>query len=240
MKYPRVLLKLSGEALAGKGGEKKGGIDRKAVGFIADQVAGAVGETGVQMAIVVGGGNILRGAKAEDIGVSRVTGDFMGMLATMINAIALQSHLEERGLATRLMTAMAANQVAEPYIRRRAIRHLEKGRIVILAGGTGNPFFSTDTAAALRAAETGANVLLKATGVDGIYTVDPKIDPNAKFLPELDYRDFLDRGLGVMDMTAVQLARERKLPIIVFKVNTPGALGLAVRGEKIGSLITGE
>jgi uridylate kinase len=240
MKYDRVLLKLSGEALAGAGGEKKGGIDRKAVGFIADEVAGVVGETSVQLAIVVGGGNILRGASAEDIGVSRVTGDFMGMLATMINAIALQSHLEERGLVTRLMTAMAANQVAEPYIRRRAIRHLEKGRVVILAGGTGSPFFSTDTAAALRAAETGADVLLKGTGVDGVYTSDPKIDPKARFLPELDYRTFLDQDLGVMDATAVQLARERSLPIIVFNMSTPGALLMAVRGEKIGSLITGK
>ena len=240
MKYNRVLLKLSGEALAGEGGEKAGGIDRKAVGFIADEIAGTIGETGVQLAIVVGGGNILRGAKAEDIGVSRVTGDFMGMLATMINAIALQAHLEERGLPTRLMTAMAANQVAEPYIRRRAIRHLEKGRVVILAGGTGNPFFSTDTAAALRAAETGADVLLKATGVDGVYTSDPKIDASARFLPELDYRTFLDNDLMVMDATAVQLARERSLPIIVFRIWEPGALLRVVKGEKVGSLITRE
>ncbi len=240
MKYRRVLLKLSGEALAGKGCEKAGGIDRKAVGFISDEITSAIGETGVQIAVVVGGGNILRGARAEDIGVSRVTGDFMGMLATMINSLALQAHLEERGLTTRLMTAMAANQVAEPYIRRRAIRHLEKGRVVILAGGTGNPFFSTDTAAALRAAEIGADALLKGTGVDGVYTADPKIDPAARFLPELDYRTFLEQGLGVMDMTAVQLARERDLPIIVFNIWEPGAFLRIIRGEKLGSLITGE
>jgi len=239
MKYGRVLLKLSGEAFAGRGGERKGGIDREAVGFIADEVASVVRETGVQIAIVVGGGNILRGARAEDIGVSRVTGDFMGMLATMINALALQAHLEERGLTTRLMTAMAANQVAEPYIRRRAIRHLEKGRVVILAGGTGNPFFSTDTAAALRAAELAADALLKGTGVDGVYTSDPKIDPSARFLPELDYKMFLDQGLGVMDATAVQLARERKLPIIVFNIWEQAALVRIIRGEKLGSLITG-
>ena len=240
MKYARILLKLSGEAFAGRGGEKKGGIDREAVGFIAEEVAGVIAETGAQIAIVVGGGNILRGARAEDIGVPRVTGDFMGMLATMINALALQAHLEARGLTTRLMTAMAANQVAEPYIRRRAIRHLEKGRAVILAGGTGNPFFSTDTAAALRAAEIGADVLLKGTGVDGVYTADPKIDPNAKLIPELDYRRFLEEGLGVMDATAVQLARERRLPIIVFNLWVPGALLRLVRGEKLGSLIAGE
>ncbi|MEO0181684.1 MAG: UMP kinase [candidate division WOR-3 bacterium] len=240
MKYTRVLLKLSGEALAGKGGEKKGGIDRNAVGFIADEIASAIKETGVQIAVVVGGGNILRGARAEDIGVPRVTGDFMGMLATIINALALQAHLEERGLTTRLMTAMAANQVAEPYICRRAIRHLEKGRVVILAGGTGNPFFSTDTAAALRAAEIGADVLLKGTSVDGVYTADPKLDSEARFLPELDYKTFLEQGLGVMDMTAVQLARERKLPIVVFNIWEPGALLRIIKGEKIGSLISGK
>ncbi len=240
MKYSRILLKLSGEALAGKGGEKKGGIDREAVGFIAEEIAGAIKETGSQIAIVVGGGNILRGARADDIGVPRVTGDFMGMLATMINALALQAHLEERGLTTRLMTAMAANQVAEPYIRRRAIRHLEKGRVVILAGGTGNPFFSTDTAAALRAAEMGANALLKGTGVDGVYTADPKIDPAARFLPELDYKTFLKSDLRVMDATAVQLLRERGLPVIVFKIWEPEALVRIIKGERIGSLITGE
>ncbi|MGC8893982.1 MAG: UMP kinase [candidate division WOR-3 bacterium] len=240
MKYNRVLLKLSGEALAGKGGERVGGIDREAVAFVTGEIDSAIEGTGAQIAIVVGGGNILRGARAEDIGVSRVTGDFMGMLATMINALALQAHLEAHGLVTRLMTAMAANQVAEPYIRRRAIRHLEKGRVVILAGGTGNPFFSTDTAAVLRAAEIGANVLLKGTSVDGVYTADPKLDSTARFLPELNYKTFLDQGLGVMDMTAVQLARERKLPIVVFNIWKPGALLMIIRGEGLGSLIAGE
>ena len=232
--YKRVLLKLSGEMLAG---EKEGGIDRKTLELVSDEIAACIEETGVQMAVVVGGGNILRGASASDIGVSRVTGDFMGMLATLINSIALRSHLERRGITTRVMTAMAANQVAEPYIRLRAIRHLEKGRCVILAGGTGNPFFSTDTAAALRAAEIGAEVLLKGTRVDGVYTSDPEKDPGARLLERLDYKAYLDAELGVMDQTAVQLAKERGLPIVVFNFTVPGNLCSAVKRERVGSLI---
>ncbi len=228
----RVLLKLSGAVLGGE----EGGLSRKVLEEVSQSISQAAAQ-GVQVAVVLGGGNILRGAQANEIGVDRVTGDYMGMLATLINALALQSHLERRGAVVRVMSAIAAHQVAEPYIRRRAIRHLEKGRVVLLAGGTGNPFFSTDTAAVLRAAEIEAQEVLKATSVDGVYTADPKRNADAELLPQLTYNDFLRRELGVMDATAVQLAKERGLPIVVFNVTKPGNLLRALLGERVGSVI---
>jgi uridylate kinase len=232
-RYRRVLLKLSGEALAGK---QDYGIDLEVVDAIARQVK-AVHEMGVEVALVVGGGNIFRGLAASDQGFDRATGDYMGMLATVINALALQDALERDGLPARTMTAIQMPQVAEPYIRRRAVRHLEKGRVVILAAGTGNPYFTTDTTAALRAAEIEADVILKATKVDGVYTADPKKDPAATRFDRLDYLEALNRGLAVMDSTALTFCMDNDIPIVVFDLLKEGNIERAVRGDKIGTLV---
>ncbi|HEV2952879.1 MAG TPA: UMP kinase [Candidatus Dormibacteraeota bacterium] len=234
-RYRRILLKLSGEALAG---DREYGIDLEMVRTIAAQVK-HVHELGVQVGLVVGGGNIFRGLAASERGFDRTTGDYMGMLATVINALALQDALENIGLPARTMTAIQMPQVAEPYIRRRAVRHLEKGRAIILAAGTGNPYFSTDTTAALRGVEIEAEVILKATKVDGVYTSDPKLDPSATKLVHLDYLEVLNRGLGVMDRTAVTLCMENNVPIVVFDLLTPGNIERVVMGEQIGTLVGG-
>ena len=234
-KYRRVILKISGEGLCKSGGF---GLDPQEVTRIAKE-ASAVAATGVQMAIVIGGGNFIRGQTLASAGhVQRATGDYMGMLATCINALALQDTLEDMGVPTRVLSAIEAKAVAEPFIRRRAIRHLEKGRIVILAGGTGNPFFTTDTCAALRASELGANVLLKATKVDGVFSADPNKDASAQRFERLTYTEVLTRQLRVMDMTAVSLCMESNIPIIVFNMKKPGNIGRVVAGEDIGTLIT--
>jgi uridylate kinase len=232
-KFSRVVLKLSGEALMGDLGY---GIDPQVATFIARQIEGVVAH-GVQVAVVVGGGNIVRGMEASAQGVDRVTGDYMGMLATMINALALRDALERRGVQCRVQSAIAMHQVAEPFIPRRAIRHMEKGRVVILGAGTGNPFFTTDTTAALRAAEVGAEVLLKATKVDGIYTADPKKDPNAQRLHHLNYLEVLNRGLQVMDNTALTLCMDNRTPIVVFDLLTEGSIESVVMGDDIGTLV---
>ncbi len=232
-KYNRVLLKLSGEAL---GGARDYGIDLEVVRTIAAQIK-RVHEMGVQIALVVGGGNIFRGLAASNQGFDRATGDYMGMLATVINALALQDALERSGIPARTMTAIQMPQVAEPYIRRRAVRHLEKGRVVILAAGTGNPYFTTDTTAALRAVEMEADVILKATRVDGVYTADPKRDPKAVMLPRLDYLEVLNRGIEVMDNTALTLCMDNNVPIVVFNLLTPGNIERVVLGEEIGTLV---
>jgi uridylate kinase len=232
-KYNRVLLKLSGEAL---GGERDYGIDLEVVRTIAAQIK-RVHEMGVQTALVVGGGNIFRGLAASNQGFDRATGDYMGMLATVINALALQDALERTGIPARTMTAIQMPQVAEPYIRRRAVRHLEKGRVVILAAGTGNPYFTTDTTAALRAVEIEADVILKATRVDGVYTADPKRDPKAVMLPRLDYLEVLNRGIEVMDNTALTLCMDNDVPIVVFNLLTPGNIERVILGEEIGTLV---
>jgi uridylate kinase len=232
-KYNRVLLKLSGEAL---GGARDYGIDLSVVQTIAGQVK-RVHEMGVQTALVVGGGNIFRGLAASELGFDRATGDYMGMLATVINALALQDALERTGIPARTMTAIQMPQVAEPYIRRRAVRHLEKGRVVILAAGTGNPYFTTDTTAALRAVEIEADVILKATRVDGVYTADPKVDPTAVKLDHLDYLEVLNRGIEVMDNTAVTLCMDNNVPIIVFNLLIPGNIERVILGEEIGTLV---
>jgi uridylate kinase len=235
--FKRVILKLSGEALAG---EKGFGIDPDVLRSIAVQVE-EVQLLNVQVAIVVGGGNIWRGAPAGERGMDRATADYMGMLATVLNALALQDALECRGVDTRVQTAIEMSQVAEPYIRRRAIRHLEKGRIVIFAGGTGNPYFSTDTTAALRAAEIEAEVILLAKGkVDGVYDDDPLTNPAAKKFTELTYIDLLNRGLGVMDSTAASLCMDNKIPLIVFGLNKSGNIKRVLSGEKIGTYVKGE
>ena len=231
--FRRILLKLSGEALLGSRGF---GVDPETVYRIAQEVHD-VHQLGVQVAIVVGGGNFIRGVAASAQGVDRVVADHMGMLATVINALALQDALEKRGSATRVVTAIEMREVAEPFIRRRAIRHIEKGRVVVLAGGTGNPYFSTDTAAALRAMELKAEVILKATKVDGVYDADPKKVPGAKMFAQIKYLDVLSRGLAVMDTTAISMCMDNSLPIIVFNLNVPGNLGRVVLGEKIGSLV---
>ena len=231
--FRRILLKLSGEALLGSRGF---GVDPETVHRIAQEVHD-VHQLGVQVAIVVGGGNFIRGVAASAQGVDRVVADHMGMLATVINALALQDALEKRGSATRVVTAIEMREVAEPFIRRRAIRHIEKGRVVVLAGGTGNPYFSTDTAAALRAMELKAEVILKATKVDGVYDADPKKVPGAKMFAQIKYLDVLSRGLAVMDTTAISMCMDNSLPIIVFNLNVPGNLGRVVLGEKIGSLV---
>ena len=231
--YRRVILKLSGEAL---GGERDYGIDFEVVRTIAAQIK-RVHEMGVQTALVVGGGNIFRGLAASNQGFDRATGDYMGMLATVINALALQDALERTGIPARTMTAIQMPQVAEPYIRRRAVRHLEKGRVVILAAGTGNPYFTTDTTAALRAVEIEADVILKATRVDGVYTADPKRDPKAVMLPRLDYLEVLNRGIEVMDNTALTLCMDNDVPIVVFNLLTPGNIERVVLGEEIGTLV---
>jgi len=232
---PRVLLKLSGEALLG---ERSYGVDPAFCSFIAGQVAAAVA-AGVQVGIVVGGGNIFRGLAAAARGMDRATGDYIGMLATVMNGLALQDALERVGVPTRVMTAIAMNEVAEPYIRRRAIRHLEKGRVTIFVAGTGNPYFTTDTAAALRAVEIGATVLLKATKVDGVYDADPLKHPGAQRYSELTYADVLSDRLQVMDATAVSLCMENDLPIVVFDLNAPDNVRRAALGERVGTLIHG-
>src|SRR6058998_1177150 len=234
-KYGRILLKLSGEALGGEGGT---GIRPEAVQDMAEQIR-EVRELGVQVVVVVGGGNIFRGLSGSERGIERATGDYMGMLATVINALALQDALEKIGVATRVQTAITMAQVAEAFIRRRAVRHLEKGRVVIFGGGTGNPFFSTDTAAALRANEIGAEVILKATKVDGIYTSDPKKNPEAKRFPHISYLEALQKQLKVMDSTAFSMCMDNKMPIIVFDLFKPHNLRRVVLGEKVGTLVTG-
>ncbi|HKC18428.1 MAG TPA: UMP kinase [Candidatus Dormibacteraeota bacterium] len=232
-RYNRVLLKLSGEAL---GGNRDYGLDLQTVEAIASQVK-RVHQMGVQIAVVVGGGNIFRGLAATELGFDRATGDYMGMLATVINALALQDALERAGIPARTMTAIQMPQVAEPYIRRRAVRHLEKGRVVILAAGTGNPYFTTDTTAALRAVEIEADVILKATKVDGVYTADPKRDPTATKFERLGYLEVLNRGIEVMDNTALTLCMDNDVPIVVFNLLTPGNIERVVVGEEIGTLV---
>ena len=232
-RYRRVLLKLSGEAFSVPGGE---GLDSSQVAFVAQESSRAA-SLGVQLSIVVGGGNVVRGTVLSRMGVDRATADYMGMLATVINGMALQDALERLGLETRLLTAIEMRAVAEPFIRRRALRHLEKGRIVILAAGTGNPYFTTDTAAALRAAELGAEVLLKATQVDGVYSGDPLQDPAARRYDRLTYVEVINRHLRVMDATAVTLCWENHLPIVVFKLREPGNILRAIQGEPIGTVI---
>ncbi|HVQ75772.1 MAG TPA: UMP kinase [Candidatus Binatia bacterium] len=234
--YRRILLKLSGEALAGNRGY---GIDPGTLGRIAVEIREVVA-LGVEMAVVIGGGNIFRGIAASAGGMERATGDYMGMLATVINALALQDAVEKAGVATRVLSAIEMRAVAEPYIRRRAIRHLEKGRVVVFAAGTGNPFFTTDTAGALRAVEIGAEVILKATKVDGIYTADPAKDPQATKLPRIGYIEVLNRGLQVMDTTAISLCMENKLPIVVFDLTRRGNIGRIVMGEPVGSVVSGD
>ncbi len=232
--YRRVLLKLSGEALMG---EQTYGIDPA----VAAQIARDVGEIralGVETAIVIGGGNIFRGVAASARGMDRATGDYMGMLATVINALALQDALEQQGTVTRVVTAIEMREVAEPFIRRRAVRHLEKGRVVVFAAGTGNPYFTTDTAAALRAMEVKAEVILKATKVDGIYSADPFVDPEATKYDRISYLQVLERRLTVMDATAISLCMDNRLPIVVFNLRTPGNLKRAIMGEAIGSTVT--
>jgi len=232
--YQRVLLKLSGEALGD--GSSGHGIDPDGVQRIARQVARVAG-LGVELAIVVGGGNILRGAQFSTLGATRASADYMGMLGTVINALALQDALEQQGLETRVQTAIEIRQVAEPFVRRRALSHLAQGRVVILAGGTGNPFFTTDTAAALRATELSCEVLLKGTKVDGVYTADPKKDKQARRYEELTYMEVLQQGLAVMDGTAITLCMENRLPVIVFNLFEEGNLERVVRGETLGTRI---
>ncbi len=231
--YKRVLLKLSGEVLAG---DKKTGFSQEALHRVAEEIATAL-EGGVEIAVVVGGGNIFRGLPGMDRGIERASGDFMGMLATIINTLALQSTLEGLGVPTRVMTALEIRQVAEPYIRRRAIRHLEKGRVVLFGGGTGNPFFTTDTAAALRAAEIGADILLKGTKVDGVFTSDPEKDPEATKYEYISYLEVLERGLKVMDGTAISLCMENKIPIRVFSILEKGAMVEVMLGKPRGTLV---
>ena len=233
-KYSRILLKLSGEALGGATGV---GISPEAVHDMADQIR-EVRELGVQIVVVVGGGNIFRGLSGSERGIERATGDYMGMLATIINALALQDALEKTGVATRVQSAITMAQVAEPFIRRRAVRHLEKGRVVIFGGGTGNPYFSTDTAAALRANEIGAEVILKATKVDGVYDSDPKKNANAKRFQQISYLDALQKQLKVMDSTAFSLCMDNKMPIVVFDFFRAHNLKRVVMGEKVGTLVT--
>lgn len=233
MKYHRVLLKLSGEALMG---EKNYGIDNRVLRQYAEEVKTIV-DAGVEVAIVIGGGNIFRGVQAEEGGMERTQGDYMGMLATMINAMALQAALESIEVSTRLQSAIEMKQIAEPFIRRRAIRHLEKGRVVIFGAGTGNPFFTTDSAASLRAIEIDANVILKGTRVDGIYTEDPEKNPKAERFETITFTEVFEKGLKVMDMTAFTLCNENDLPIIVFDMNEPGNLMRVIKGDQVGTLV---
>ena len=235
MKYTRIMLKVSGEALAGDEGF---GISPRMLNFLASEIQEVHG-LGLQIAVVVGGGNIFRGIAASAEGMDRSSGDYIGMLATVINGLALQDVLERKGIATRVQTAIEMRQLAEPFIRRRAVRHLEKGRIVIFVGGTGNPYFSTDTAAALRAMEVGAEVVFKATRVDGVYTADPLLDPSAKKFDELSYIEVLNRRLKVMDSTAISLCMDNLFPIVVFNLRQPGILRQLVFGEKVGTLVRG-
>jgi uridylate kinase len=235
-KVQRILLKLSGEALMGPG---RHGIDRTAVETVAEEVV-EIHAMGVSVALVVGGGNIFRGNEGEELGLDRVTADHMGMLATVINGLALQDALERKGVSTRLQTAIAMHAIAEPYIRRRAVRHLEKGRIVIFAAGTGNPYFTTDSAAALRAIEIKAELLLKATKVDGIYSADPLKDPSARKYDRISYLEALEKGLRVMDATAISLCMENRIPIRIFDLFARGNIRRIVEGEDVGSLVGGE
>ncbi len=234
LKYPRVLLKLSGEALAGERG----------FGFDFDTLRGFAGEVkriaamGAQVGMVIGGGNIVRGSQISKMGMDRVSADYMGMLGTVINALAFQDVLEKEGLDTRVMTAIRMEEIAEPYIRRRAVRHLEKGRAVIFAAGTGNPYFSTDTAAVLRAIQMKASVIIKATSVDGVYDSDPKKNPTAKKYDRITYKDVMAGELGVMDQTAITLCKENSLPLIVLNIHTPGIVSQALRGEPVGTLVS--
>jgi uridylate kinase len=231
--YSRVLLKLSGEALAGDKGLV---FDFERINKFADEIK-EIADMGVSVGLVIGGGNIVRGSQLSKNGMDRVTADYMGMLGTVINALALQDVLERKGLDTRVMTAIRMEELAEPYIRRRALRHLEVGRTVIFAAGTGNPYFSTDTAAALRAIQIKAEVIIKATSVDGVYTADPKKDPDAKRYDTLSYREVMVSELGVMDQTAVTLCKENNLPLIVLNIHHEGAVASAVRGERVGTIV---
>ena len=233
MQYKRILLKLSGEALMG---DKQFGIDNARIGEYAQQIKEIV-DIGVEVAIVIGGGNIFRGVQAEQGGMDRTHGDYMGMLATMINSMALQAALESTGVKTRLQSAIEMKAISEPFIRRKAVRHLEKGRVVIFGAGTGNPFFTTDSAASLRAIELDADVILKGTRVDGIYSADPEKDPTATKYDEISFDDVYAKGLNVMDMTAFTLCKENDLPIIVFDMNTSGNLLKIVNGEKVGTTV---
>lgn len=234
-KWTRVLLKLSGQAFSGS---QKLGICPDTVEAIAQDIKN-VRESGIEIAIVIGAGNIIRGENASNKGMDRGTADYMGMLGTVINSLALQDALEKLGVQTRVQTAISMAEVAEPFVRRRAIRHLEKGRVVILAAGTGNPYFTTDTAASLRALELKADAVLKATNVDGVYTSDPHKDPNAVKFDEINYMDAISRNLGIMDLTAFTLCMENSLPIVVFDITKPGNIAKAARGEKIGTLVKG-
>jgi len=233
-RYRRVLIKLSGESLAGEG---ESGISPAVVSQIAGELRDAR-QLGCELAVVVGGGNIFRGLKAADMGMDRATGDYMGMLATVLNSLALQDALEKLDVATRVLSALEIREVAEPYIRRRATRHLEKGRVVIFAAGTGNPFFTTDTAASLRAVEVGADVIMKATRVDGVYSADPEKDPNAVRFETLTHFEVLQKGLRVMDTTAISLCMENRMPILVFDMMRAGNIVRAVSGEPIGTIVT--
>lgn len=233
LKYKRILLKLSGESLMG---DKGFGIDAKVLNFFAEEVK-KVHAVGVQLGIVIGGGNIFRGLSATDQGIERVTGDQMGMLATMINSLALQNAIERQGVYTRLMSSIDMQEIAEPYIRRRAIRHLEKGRVVIFGAGTGHPYFSTDTAASLRAVEIEADIIIKGTRVDGIFDSDPEKNASAVKYDEITYLDILKKNLKVMDLTAVSLCQENKLPMVVFNMDKPGNLLALVTGEKVGTVV---
>lgn len=235
-KYRRVLLKISGEALLG---QESFGLDLDSVRSIASEVAD-VSRMDVQVALVIGGGNIFRGAKNSDSTIERATGDYIGMVATVINALAFQSALERLEVPTRVLSAIAMSQVAEPYIRRRAIRHLEKGRVVIFAAGTGNPFFTTDTAASLRAMEIGADILMKATKVDGVFSADPEIEPGALKFDRLTYRDVLEKQLKVMDATAIALCMDNNMPIMVFSLKRAGNLVRAVAGKEVGTIVAEE
>jgi uridylate kinase len=234
MKYKRILLKLSGESLMG---EKQFGIDNKRINSYARQIK-EIKALGIEIAIVIGGGNIFRGVQAEEGGMDRTHGDYMGMLATMINSMALQSALESNGVITRLQSAIEMKEIAEPFVRRKAVRHLEKGRVVIFGAGTGNPFFTTDSAASLRAIEINADVILKGTRVDGIYTADPEKDKNATKYDHITFDSVYSKGLNVMDLTAFTLCKENNLPIIVFNMDTPGNLLKLLKGEKIGTLVS--
>ena len=234
--FTRVLLKLSGESLAGDQGY---GIEPQTINAIAREISEVVAQ-GVQLALVIGGGNIFRGLAASSKGMDRASADYMGMLATVINSLAMQDALEKQGVSTRVQSAIAMQEVAEPYIRRRAMRHLEKGRVVIFGAGTGNPYFTTDTAASLRAMEINAQVILKGTKVDGVYSADPKKDPDAVKLTEITYIDVLKKGLQVMDATAISLCMDNKLPIIVFDLTTEGNIKKVIGGEEIGTIVQGE
>jgi uridylate kinase len=236
LKYKRVLLKLSGESLLG---DKGFGIDNKVLDFFAEEVR-KVHEEGLQLGLVIGGGNIYRGLSATDQGIDRVTGDQMGMIATVINSLALQNAIEKKGIFTRLMTSIKMEEIAEPYIRRRALRHLEKGRVVIFGAGTGHPYFSTDTAASLRAVEIQADAIFKGTRVDGVYDSDPEKNPSAFKFDRISYLDILKKNLKVMDLTAVSLCQENNLPMVVFNMDKPGNLLRVVRGETVGTIIHDE